>query len=99
MWGGGERGGGETSGGVGSEFHKTIKLISNMSIVFELSKRIVSSDTQSLCDIIKTRAKDFNHVSSVWYLDCNVTTALGKVLETPGILCVKKSCIFWRSLF
>jgi cold shock CspA family protein len=44
-------------------------------IAIDLNKQILSSDTESLYTIIKTRVADFNHV--------NVVTALRKALEAP----------------
>ena len=72
--GGGRRGGG-TGARVGSDFHKTKKLINNKQIAIHLNRQILSSDTETLCGIIKARAEDFNHV--------NVATALRKALEAP----------------
>jgi len=66
---------GGTGGRVGSDFHKTKKLINNKQIAILLNRQILSSDTDTLCGIIKTRAADFNHV--------NVATALRKALEAP----------------
>ena len=42
-------------------------------IAIQLNKKILSSDTETLCGIIKTRAADFNHV--------NAATALRKALS------------------
>ena len=73
--GGGGRGGGGTGGRGGSDLHKNEKRIDNKHIAKHLNAQILSSDTETLCDIIKTRAADFNHV--------NVATALRKALEAP----------------
>ncbi len=75
MSGGGGRGGGGTCGGVGSDLHKNKKRIDNKQIAKKINELILSSDTETLCDIIKTRAADFDHV--------NVATALRKALEAP----------------
>jgi hypothetical protein len=80
--GGGGRGVGGTGGGVGSDFHKNKKMISNKQIAIDLNKHILSSDTETLCAIIKTRAADFDHI--------NVATALRKALEAPRHLVPKK---------
>jgi len=55
--------------------HKNEKRIDNKHIAKHLNAQILSSGTETLCDIIKTRAADFNHV--------NVATALRKALEAP----------------
>ena len=73
--GGGGRGGGGTDGGLGSDLHKNKKRLDNKQIAQKLNEHILSSDTETLCDIIKTRAAEFNHV--------NVATALRKALEAP----------------
>jgi hypothetical protein len=73
--GGGGRGGRGTGGGVGSDFHNNKQIARHKQIAIDLNKHILSSDTETLCDIIKTRAADFNHV--------NVATALRKALEAP----------------
>ena len=46
------------------------KLIDNNQIAKKLNEQIRNSDTETLCDIIKTRAADFNHV--------NVATAIAQ---------------------
>ena len=51
-------------------------------IAIDLNKQILSSDTERLHTIIKTRAADFNHV--------NVATALRKALEAPRHLVCKE---------
>jgi hypothetical protein len=73
--GGGGRGGGGTGGGVGSDLHKNKERIDNKQIAKKINELILSSETGTLCDIIKTRAADFDHV--------NVVTALRKGLEAP----------------
>ena len=52
----GGQGGGGAGGGVGSDFHENKKLIDNKQIAIRLNKQILSSDTETLCGIIKTRA-------------------------------------------
>ena len=59
----GGQGGGGTNGGVGSDFHKNINQIDNKQVPIHLNEQILSSDTETLCDIIKTRAAYFNHVN------------------------------------
>ena len=64
---GGRRGGGDTGGGVGSDFHKSKKL---------LNERIKSiTSMQELCDLIHASSTEFNHV--------NVATAFRQVLQMP----------------
>jgi len=79
--GGGGRGGRGTGGGVGSDFHNNKQIARHKQIAIDLNKHILSSDTETLCGIIKTQAADFNHV--------NVATALRKVLEAPRHLVPK----------
>ena len=51
-------------------------------IAIQFNKKILSSDTETLCGIIKTRAADFNHI--------NVATSLRKALEAPRHLVPKE---------
>ena len=55
--------------------HKNKKRIDSKKVAKNLNKQILISDTETFCDIIKTRAADFDHV--------NVATALRKALEAP----------------
>ncbi len=68
-------GGGGFRGTGGRYFHKNKKLSNNKLIAIHINKLILSSETETLCCIIKTRAAVFNHV--------NVATALRKALEAP----------------
>jgi len=59
---GGGRGGGKTGGGLDSDLHRNKKRIDNKQIPKNLNKKILSSDTETLCGIIKARAAEFSHV-------------------------------------
>jgi hypothetical protein len=63
------------AGGLASDFHKNKKQIDNKEVEKHVNEETLRSDTETLSDIIKTRAVDFNHV--------NVTTALHRALESP----------------